>query len=98
MGYAYGKVNMKDVWMQYTFDKENFIRGGYFIHQYGYQSCTSSSFKEHVYRTNAWGHPWLKVGRSLEELFNNLRYGNFKQIGQAMRNRWHILSGTNRYK
>ena len=46
MGYAYGKVNMKDVWMQYTFDKENFIRGGYFIHQYGYQTCTSSSFKE----------------------------------------------------
>lgn len=46
MGYAYGKVNMKDVWIQYTFDKKNFIRGGYFIHQYGYQSCTSSSFKE----------------------------------------------------
>ena len=46
MGYAYGKVNMKDVWLQYNFNKENFIRGGYFIHQYGYQSCTSSSFKE----------------------------------------------------
>ena len=46
MGYAYAKVNMKDVWLQYTFDKENFLRGGYFIHQYGYQSCTSSSFKE----------------------------------------------------
>ena len=46
MGYAYGKVNMKDVWLQYDFDKENFIRGGYFIHQYGYQSSTSSSFKE----------------------------------------------------
>ena len=46
MGYAYGKVGMKDVWMQYNFDKENFLRGGYFIHQYGYQSCTSSSFKE----------------------------------------------------
>ena len=46
MGYAYGKVNMKDVWLQYQFDKKHFIRGGYFIHQYGYQSCTSSSFKE----------------------------------------------------
>ena len=46
MGYAYGKVNMKDVWLQYDFDKEHFIRGGYFIHQYGYQSATSSSFKE----------------------------------------------------
>ena len=56
------------------------------------------AFKEHVYRTNAWGHPWLKVARSLEELFNNLRRGNFKQIGQAIRNRWHILTGKNKYK
>lgn len=46
MGYAYGKVNMKDVWLQYDFNKENFVRGGYFIHQYGFQSSTSSSFKE----------------------------------------------------
>jgi phosphate-selective porin OprO/OprP len=46
MGFAYGKVNMKDVWLQYDIDKKNFVRGGYFIHQYGYQSCTSSSFKE----------------------------------------------------
>jgi phosphate-selective porin OprO/OprP len=46
MGYAYGSVNMKDVWLQYDFDKQNFIRGGYFIHQYGFQSSTSSSFKE----------------------------------------------------
>jgi phosphate-selective porin OprO/OprP len=37
---------MKDVWLQYDLDKHNFFRGGYFIHQYGYQSCTSSSFKE----------------------------------------------------
>ena len=46
IGYALGKVNMKDVWLQYNLDKQNFLRGGYFIHQYGYQSCTSSSFKE----------------------------------------------------
>lgn len=46
MGFAYGKVNMKDVWLQYDFNPHNFVRDGYFIHQYGYQSCTSSSFKE----------------------------------------------------
>ena len=46
MGYAYGKVNMKDVILQYDINPTNFVRGGYFIHQYGYQSCTSSSFKE----------------------------------------------------
>lgn len=28
MGYAYGKVNMKDVWLQYDLDKHNFVRGG----------------------------------------------------------------------
>ena len=46
MGYAYGKVNMKDVYVQYDFNNQHFIRGGYFIHQYGFQSSTSSSFKE----------------------------------------------------
>ncbi|MBO7569683.1 MAG: ATPase [Bacteroidaceae bacterium] len=46
IGYAYGKVNMKDVILQYDINPTNFVRGGYFIHQYGYQSCTSSSFKE----------------------------------------------------
>ena len=39
MGYAYGKVNMKDVWLQYDFDKQNFVRGGYFIHQYRLPEC-----------------------------------------------------------
>lgn len=46
IGYAYGKVNMKDVILQYDINPTNFVRGGYFIHQDGYQSCTSSSFKE----------------------------------------------------
>jgi phosphate-selective porin OprO/OprP len=46
VGFAYGRVNMKDVYVQYDFDKKNFIRGGYFKHKYGYQSSTSTSFKE----------------------------------------------------
>ena len=46
MGFAYGKVNIKDVFLQYNLDEQNFLRGGYLIHQYGYQSCISSSFKE----------------------------------------------------
>ena len=46
VGFAYGKVNIKDVFLQYDLDEQNFLRGGYFIHQYGYQSCISSSFKE----------------------------------------------------
>lgn len=27
-----------------------------------------------------WGHPWIKIGRSFEELFLNLRYGNFPSL------------------
>lgn len=45
MGYARQSLSAKDVFLQYNFDKKNFIRGGYFVHQFGYQSATSSSFK-----------------------------------------------------
>lgn len=45
IGYAYGKVGLKDIYLQYTFDDQNLIRGGNFIHQYGLQSATSSSMK-----------------------------------------------------
>ncbi len=44
-------------------------------------------YKQSVYRIMGWGHPWVKVGRSFEELFLNLRYGNFSIIGRALRNR-----------
>ena len=43
----------------------------------------------------AWGHPWIKVSRSIEELLLNLRYGNFKLIGQALKNR--IAKWTGRH-
>ncbi|MBQ8223764.1 MAG: hemolysin activation protein [Bacteroides sp.] len=46
------------------------------------------AYKQSVYRIMCWGHPWRKVARSLEELFLNLRYGNFRLIGQAVRKRW----------
>ena len=45
------------------------------------------AFKERIYRIMCWGHPWLKVARSFEELFLNLRYGNFSVIATAVRNR-----------
>lgn len=35
----------------------------------------------------AWGHPWIKIKRSFEELFLNLKYGNFNHIGKAITNR-----------
>ena len=51
------------------------------------------AYKERFYRRSAWGHPWIKVGRSLEEFFLNLRYGNFRVIGKAITNRLHKAIG-----
>lgn len=44
-------------------------------------------YKESVYRIMGWRHPWIKIGRSFEELFLNLRYGNFTVIRKAIINR-----------
>ena len=51
------------------------------------------AYKERFYRRSAWGHPWIKLGRSLEEFFLNLRYGNFRIIGKAITNRLHKAIG-----
>ena len=45
VGFAYAKISLKDIFMEYVFNKENLLRGGYFVHQFGLQSATSSSFK-----------------------------------------------------
>ncbi len=45
------------------------------------------TYKNRVYKTHAWGHPWRKVQYSIEELLLNLRYGNFGIIGKAIRKR-----------
>ena len=45
------------------------------------------AYKKAVYRIMGWGHPWIKIGRSFEELFLNLRYGNFSIITKAIKNR-----------
>lgn len=45
VGFGYFKLSMKDVFIQYKFNDENLIRAGYFVHQFGLQASTSSSFK-----------------------------------------------------
>lgn len=45
VGFAYGKLSLKDIFIQHTFDESNLLRVGYFIHQFGLQSATSSSMK-----------------------------------------------------
>lgn len=54
-------------------------------------------YKERLYKINCWGHPWIKIGRSLEELFLNLRYGNFSIILKAVRKRFGKWMGTEKH-
>lgn len=54
-------------------------------------------YKDRIYRIHAWGHPFIKVSRSLEELFLNLRYGNFSQIGRSIRRRFSKWMGKDRH-
>lgn len=79
MGFAYGKVNMKDVFIQYNFDKDNhnFLRAGYFIHQFGLQSATSSSFKI-----------------SMEEPASNQAFNNARMIGVMYQHTQQQFMGT----
>lgn len=49
------------------------------------------AYKEALYRTYAFQHPWIKIGRSFEELWLNLRRGRFGVITKALRlrvNKW----------
>ncbi|MDE6330597.1 MAG: OprO/OprP family phosphate-selective porin [Muribaculaceae bacterium] len=45
VGFAYGKVGLKDLSIGYTFNEQNILKVGSFIHQFGLQSATSSSMK-----------------------------------------------------
>lgn len=56
------------------------------------------AYKLSVYRIMAWGHPWIKIGRSLEELALNLRYGQFATIWRAMKHRADKWLGRNVHK
>ena len=56
------------------------------------------SYKERLYKTNAWGHPWIKVSRSLEELWLNLRHGNFSFIGKSVKRRLKKWFGGDKHQ
>ena len=55
------------------------------------------AYKESVYRTNAWGHPWIKVCRSMEELNRNLLHGKYANIGQSLKRRIEKWTGRHRH-
>ena len=58
----------------------------------------NKAYLERLYRANAWNHPWIKVQNSIEELFLNLRYGNFSHIVQSIARRIHKWTGTEKHR
>ena len=55
------------------------------------------AYRQRVYRIMGWRHPWVKVGRSFEELWLNLRHGNLRYILQSVRNRVEKWMGRKKY-
>lgn len=49
------------------------------------------AYRQRIYRIVGWGHPWVKAYRSMEELFINLRHGQWSYIGKAIANRFSII-------
>lgn len=45
IGYSYGKLSLKDVFVEKKLNQNSLLRVGYFVHQFGLQSSTSSSMK-----------------------------------------------------
>lgn len=56
------------------------------------------AYKERTFRVYAFGHSWIKVCRSMEELLLNLRYGNFRFIGQSLMRRLRKIAGTDTHR
>ena len=54
-------------------------------------------YKEHFYKVNCWGHPWIKIGRSMEELAYNLAEGNISIIWRSMRRRINKWMGREKF-
>ena len=55
------------------------------------------AYLERLYKVNAWNHPWIKIGNSLEELLLNLRYGQFRHIWLSLTRRVRKWTGTERH-
>lgn len=54
------------------------------------------AYLQRMYRYNAWDHPWIKIGRSFEELWLNLCSGNFGQICKSLTRRIRKWLGTDK--
>lgn len=55
-------------------------------------------YKDRFYKTQAWGYPLIKIGRSFEEFVLNLRYANFSVIAKALKNRLLKWTGQSKHR
>lgn len=56
------------------------------------------AYRQRAYRAYGWMCPMVKVGRSFEELYLNLRFGNFRFILKSVRNRINKWLGREAYR
>lgn len=56
------------------------------------------AYRHRAYRIMGWMSPMTKIARSIEELWLNLRYGNFRFILSSMRNRINKWLGKEVYR
>lgn len=54
-------------------------------------------YQERRYCVLGWNHPWVKICYSLEELWLNLKTGNFTFIGRSFARRLRKWAGKDRY-
>ena len=54
-------------------------------------------YKHRLYRKHAWGHPWIKMGRAVEELALSLRYGDWGHIRKSVARRFRKWCGRDRH-
>jgi hypothetical protein len=50
-----------------------------------------------MYKANGWGYPWVKVSRSLEELWLNMCYGNWGFIFKSVSRRIRKWTGKEKF-
>jgi hypothetical protein len=52
-------------------------------------------YRKRIYRIMGWEHPWIKVGRSIEEFYLNVKHGEWGRITSAVQKRWKKIIGQN---
>ncbi len=58
----------------------------------------NTAYKERRYKVLGWNHPWTKVCYSLEELWLNIRMGNFSMIRKSLFSRFRKWMGTEKHQ